>query len=76
MFTETQDVKALAHKNPFPAGTFLHIAHEEGLIHNSSIHARIRAPLRRRKEDIRNDLRRGFETIEARDIDQLAWTVW
>ncbi|PTB37748.1 hypothetical protein M441DRAFT_92210 [Trichoderma asperellum CBS 433.97] len=50
-------------------GTFLHIAHEEGLILNSSIHAGIRAPLTRRKADIRNDVRCGFEIITAREID-------
>ena len=60
-----------AHTIISPAGTFLHIAHEEGLIQNSSIHAGIRAPLRRRKEDIRNDVRCGFETIRARDIDRI-----
>ena len=50
-------------------GTFLHIAHEEGLILNSSIHAGIRAPLVRPKADMRNDMRCGFTTISARDID-------
>ena len=54
-----------------PVGTFLHIAHEEGLILNSSIHAGIRAPLLRRKGDIRNDLRCGFDIIKARDIDRI-----
>jgi agmatinase len=52
-------------------GTFLHIAHEEGLIHNSSIHAGIRAPVVRPKGDIRNDIRCGFEIVHARDIDQI-----
>ncbi|KAF1846556.1 Arginase/deacetylase [Cucurbitaria berberidis CBS 394.84] len=51
-------------------GTFLHIAHEEGLIRNTSIHAGIRAPLLRPKGDLRNDLRCGFEMIRARDIDR------
>jgi hypothetical protein len=51
-------------------GTFLHIAHEEGLTLNTSIHAGIRAPMARPKGDIRNDLRCGFEIIRARDIDQ------
>ena len=41
------------------------------MILNSSIHAGIRAPLIRRKEDIRNDLRCGFDIIKARDIDQI-----
>jgi agmatinase len=51
-------------------GTFLHIAHEEGLISNTSIHAGIRAPMARPTGDIRNDLRCGFEIIRARDIDR------
>ena len=46
------------------------MAHEEGLIRNSSIHAGIRAPLFRAKGDLRNDIRCGFETITARDIDR------
>jgi agmatinase len=50
-------------------GTFLHIAHEEGLIRNTSIHAGIRAPVLRPKGDLRNDLRCGFQTVKARDID-------
>ena len=52
-------------------GTFLHLAHEEGLISNTSIHAGIRAPVIRAKGDIRNDLRCGFEIIKARDIDRI-----
>jgi agmatinase len=53
-------------------GTFLHIAHEEGLILNgSSLHAGIRGPLARRKGDVRNDRRCGFEIIKARDLDDL-----
>ncbi|KAJ0306319.1 hypothetical protein COL516b_004777 [Colletotrichum fioriniae] len=52
-------------------GTFLHIAHEEHLILNTSIHAGIRAPLIRRKGDLRNDVRCGFEIITARDLDKL-----
>ncbi|KAI1855654.1 hypothetical protein JX266_000519 [Neoarthrinium moseri] len=52
-------------------GTFLHIAHEENLILNSSIHAGIRAPLSRAKGDMRNDLRCGFHTIKARDLDRI-----
>ncbi|KAG9705134.1 hypothetical protein KCU73_g17938, partial [Aureobasidium melanogenum] len=35
-------------------GTFLHIAHEEGLIRNTSIHAGIRAPVLNKKHDLRN----------------------
>ncbi|KAK1624023.1 Ureohydrolase [Colletotrichum phormii] len=52
-------------------GTFLHIAHEEHLILNTSIHAGIRASLIRRKGDLRNDVRCGFEIITARDLDKL-----
>ncbi|KAK1701779.1 arginase family-domain-containing protein [Colletotrichum lupini] len=52
-------------------GTFLHIAHEENLILNTSIHAGIRAPLIRRKGDLRNDVRCGFEIVTARDLDKL-----
>ncbi|KAF2661073.1 Arginase/deacetylase [Lophiostoma macrostomum CBS 122681] len=52
-------------------GTFLHIAHEEGLIRNTSIHAGIRAPVVRPKGDRKNDIRCGFEIVKARDIDRL-----
>ncbi|TGJ87616.1 hypothetical protein E0Z10_g1146 [Xylaria hypoxylon] len=52
-------------------GTFLHIAHEEGLIRNTSIHAGIRAPLVRPKGDIQNDERCGFARLTARDLDRL-----
>ncbi|MCJ1399929.1 hypothetical protein MMC11_003132 [Xylographa trunciseda] len=52
-------------------GTFLHLAHEEGLIRNTSIHAGIRAPLVRPKGDLRNDIRCGFEIVRARDIDRI-----
>lgn len=52
-------------------GTFLHIAHEEGLIRNTSIHAGIRAPVMRRKADLRNDVRCGFDLITARAIDKI-----
>jgi len=52
-------------------GTFLHLAHEEELIRNSFIHADIRAPLVRRKGDMRNDVRCGFETVKARNIDRI-----
>ncbi|KAI9734463.1 MAG: hypothetical protein M1818_006852 [Claussenomyces sp. TS43310] len=52
-------------------GTFLHVAHEEGLIRNSSIHAGIRAPVMRAKEDVRNDRRCGFSMIKARDLDRV-----
>ncbi|GAB7350875.1 hypothetical protein MBLNU459_g1394t2 [Dothideomycetes sp. NU459] len=51
-------------------GTFLHIAHEEGLIRNTSIHAGIRAPVANKKYDLRNDRHCGFEIVRARDIDR------
>lgn len=52
-------------------GTFLHIAHEEGLIRNTSIHAGIRAPVANKHYDLRNDKACGFDIIRARDIDRL-----
>lgn len=52
-------------------GTFLHIAHEEGLIRNTSIHAGIRAPVANKHFDLRNDKHCGFEIITARDLDRL-----
>ncbi|EFW18217.1 agmatinase [Coccidioides immitis RS] len=52
-------------------GTFLHIAHEEGLVQNNSIHVGIRAPLVREKGDLRNDVRCGFDIVTARDIDMI-----
>lgn len=60
-----------AYSCEFAIGTFLHLAHEEGWIRNSSIHAGIRAPLIRRQGDMRNDMRCGFDTIKARDIDRV-----
>lgn len=53
-------------------GTFLHIAHEEGLVRNTSIHAGIRAPVANKKHDLKNDRKCGFEMITARDIDRLS----
>ena len=53
-------------------GTFLHIAHEEGLILNgSSMHAGIRAPFSSKKKDLKNDARCGFEIVTAREIDKI-----
>ena len=52
-------------------GTFLHIAHEEGLILNSSAHAGIRAPAINKNYDWRNDRRCGFEITTAREIDKI-----
>lgn len=51
-------------------GTFLHIAHEEGLIKNTSIHAGIRAPVSNRKYDLANDKACGFKILTARDLDK------
>lgn len=61
----------LSHYAGVNHGTFLHLAHEEGLLLNSSIHAGIRAPMIRRKGDIRNDRRCGFDIVRARDIDRI-----
>ncbi|KIW01646.1 agmatinase [Verruconis gallopava] len=61
----------LSHYAGVNHGTFLHIAHEEGLITNSSVHAGIRAPVIRKKGDVRNDVRCGFDIIRARDIDRI-----
>ncbi|OCK90306.1 arginase family protein [Cenococcum geophilum 1.58] len=61
----------LSHYAGVNHGTFLHIAHEEGLIRNTSIHAGIRAPVIRREGDVRNDIRCGFEIVKARDIDRI-----
>ncbi|KAL2844734.1 hypothetical protein BJY01DRAFT_214716 [Aspergillus pseudoustus] len=55
-------------------GTFLHLAHEESLIRNDSIHVGIRAPVNRPKGDLRNDIRCGFSIIKARDLDYLGIT--
>ncbi|PSK37395.1 Arginase [Elsinoe australis] len=52
-------------------GTFLHIAAEEGLIHNSSIHAGIRAPVVNKKYDLRHDKACGFSIVTARDLDRI-----
>ncbi|QPH12474.1 hypothetical protein C2857_004671 [Epichloe festucae Fl1] len=51
-------------------GTFLYIAHEEGLILNNSIHAGIRAPHYHRR-DLADDQRCGFATLNAREVDTL-----
>lgn len=51
-------------------GTFLHIAHEEGLIRNSSIHAGIRGPVSNKKFDLRHDKACGFHILTARDLDK------
>ena len=61
----------LSHYAGVNHGTFLHLAHEEGLILNSSIHAGIRAPFGSKKGDLRNDAKCGFEIVRARDIDRI-----
>lgn len=62
----------LSHYAGVNHGTFLHIAHEEGLLLNSSnIHAGIRAPASNKHHDWRNDARCGFEIVTARDIDHI-----
>lgn len=53
-------------------GTFLHYAFEKGYITpNASMHVGIRAPFINRKKDGKNDKRCGFDTILARDIDEI-----
>ena len=61
----------LGHLRGVNHGTFLHIAHEEGLVRNTSIHAGIRAPVANKKYDLKNDKLCGFEMVKARDIDRL-----
>lgn len=61
----------LSHYAGVNHGTFLHLAHEEGLLLNSSIHAGIRAPVANRRSDLDNDKACGFEIVRARDIDRL-----
>ncbi|KAL9624917.1 MAG: hypothetical protein Q9160_000964 [Pyrenula sp. 1 TL-2023] len=56
-------------------GTFLHIAHEEGLISNdSSVHAGIRAPYtegKKGRNDLKEDRMCGFDIVTARDLDRI-----
>lgn len=62
----------LSHYAGINHGTFLHIAHEEGLVLNdSSIHAGIRAPVVNKHYDWANDRRCGFSIITARAIDRI-----
>ncbi|KIW91160.1 agmatinase [Cladophialophora bantiana CBS 173.52] len=72
---DTWDPKVLgggiSHYAGLNHGTFLHIAHEEGLILNSSAHAGIRAPVMNKSHDWKNDKRCGFEIITARAIDKI-----
>ncbi|KAF2208789.1 hypothetical protein CERZMDRAFT_107335 [Cercospora zeae-maydis SCOH1-5] len=61
----------LSHYSGVNHGTFLHIAYEEGLVLNSSIHAGIRAPVLNKKYDLKNDKACGFHILTARDLDKL-----
>ena len=61
----------LSHYAGVNHGTFLHIAHEEGLIRNTSIHAGIRAPVMNKKYDLHNDKACGFKILKARDLDSI-----
>ncbi|KAK5168351.1 uncharacterized protein LTR77_006921 [Saxophila tyrrhenica] len=60
----------LSHYAGVNHGTFLHIAHEEGLIKNTSIHAGIRAPVSNPKYDLKHDKACGFNIITARELDK------
>lgn len=61
----------LSHYAGVNHGTFLHIAHEEGLILNSSFHAGIRGPVANKKYDLAHDKACGFHIITARNLDRL-----
>lgn len=61
----------LSHYAGVNHGTFLHIAHEEGLILNSSAHAGIRAPVANKHYDLRHDKACGFHIIKARELDRV-----
>lgn len=51
-------------------GTYLHWAHEKGLLTNLSIHAAIRGPYPGPR-DVQHDIDCGFDRILARDIDKI-----
>ncbi|KAJ7070502.1 arginase deacetylase [Mycena amicta] len=51
-------------------GTFLYLAHQEGIITNTSIHAGVRTRLAG-PQDLENDEQVGFQVISADDIDEL-----
>ncbi|KAK5110377.1 hypothetical protein LTR62_006085 [Meristemomyces frigidus] len=61
----------LSHYAGVNHGTFLHIAHEEGLVLNSSWHAGIRAPVSNPKYDLKHDKACGFQIVRARDLDKI-----
>lgn len=51
-------------------GTYLHWAHEKGLLSDTCIHAAIRGPYPGPK-DVEHDVKCGFDRILARDIDKI-----
>ncbi|KAK3672708.1 hypothetical protein LTR78_007520 [Recurvomyces mirabilis] len=61
----------LSHYAGVNHGTFLHIAHEEGLVLNSSWHAGIRGPVSNPKYDLQHDKACGFQIVTARDLDRM-----
>lgn len=61
----------LSHYAGVNHGTFLHIAHEEGLLLNSSMHAGIRAPVSNRNYDLKHDKACGFHILTARELDRI-----
>lgn len=48
----------------------MHIAAEEGLVKNESVHVGIRGPLSSPKRDVKDDQHCGFSIITARDLDR------
>lgn len=70
---DTWDPKVLggvSHYAGVNHGTWIKLAHDEGLVLNSSIHAGIRAPTVNKHFDLKNDKECGFEIITARDLDR------
>lgn len=61
----------LSHYAGVNHGTFLHIAHEEGLLLNSSMHAGIRGPVANKKYDLKHDKACGFHILTARQLDRI-----
>lgn len=51
-------------------GTYLHWAHEKGLLSDTCIHAAIRGPYPGKK-DVEHDIECGFDRVLARDIDKI-----
>lgn len=52
-------------------GTFLHVAHEDGLLSKSNMHLGSRCTLFDKHLDLENDLQCGFQYIRAREIDKI-----